>query len=503
MAPASVLSGIPEGWCYFVFPLTDNQNYIHLVNFEPPKQWKCLSARSFSARTIVSFVSARDHLASLSDDYVNFSISVMSGGGRKVWNVVDRLIDLDNLLLKLTVKDENGQAPLSKIEPYGGNFGTYDLFHLDDSQKSNGDPWHQTNEAIEFRSFKTECDDGANAVVPVPDQSVSPDRPELHSVELDENEEAFDDDSREDSQFSNSGLVGDSWGRDYEDDELDGDSSFGDRLQLSHKERNALYRLKERFHRSHERVNVDKTSNDKSQSRNETAIPLLESAAPPEPYEDLPNSSSTSSSHDTTHDIPESGACTNGDADMVDHDAPPSVSSKDETWSPSKKRRLNLRFDIQCPLCLKTIPGNRKMTRHFEKFHSDAPLECTICPKSAKHKNHKGLFRHLMNSHVGVPPGEKKKPPTVQPVIDEADYVKCSQCPKSFPRKINLYLHVKRVHVFDRAKCDQCFKIFKNPASLRNHKYTMHRVEEEGMTWQCDQCPKSFTQIMAFKRFVR
>jgi len=129
-----------------------------------------------------------------------------------------------------------------------------------------------------------------------------------------------------------------------------------------------------------------------------------------------------------------------------------------------------------CTHCDKSFALPFGLKTHMEAVHCDKKpcFSCTCCGKYFTAKS-------SLNAHKVVHSGEKM--------------YACEQCEKTFYRRYDLTMHVRRKHFNDSSygisfPCMQCEKVFTMSANLRAHVKRMHANER---AFLCTQCGNSYT----------
>ena len=87
--------------------------------------------------------------------------------------------------------------------------------------------------------------------------------------------------------------------------------------------------------------------------------------------------------------------------------------------------------------------------------------------------------------------------------IHEGVKYQCEKCPKIFTQIASLRDHIKVKHNEEveegTHKCNMCDKVYQYRAALRSHKQIVH----EGKRIECQLCDKSYTDYGALKKHMR
>ena len=69
----------------------------------------------------------------------------------------------------------------------------------------------------------------------------------------------------------------------------------------------------------------------------------------------------------------------------------------------------------------------------------------------------------------------------------------CNACPETFPTKILVKIHTRKVH-YKSFTCRPCGKHFDGEYQLLNHEKENHSMDKKGKEYTCKYCRKSFSR---------
>ena len=122
----------------------------------------------------------------------------------------------------------------------------------------------------------------------------------------------------------------------------------------------------------------------------------------------------------------------------------------------------------QCSHCTYASSDTFKLKRHIRIHTGEKPYQCDICHARFTQSN-------SLKAHRLIHTGDK-------PVFQ------CELCPTTCGRKVDLRLHVQKLHTSEQAMhCKMCGKSFPDRYTLKVHKKT-HEGEK---CFKCDLCPYS------------
>ena len=119
-----------------------------------------------------------------------------------------------------------------------------------------------------------------------------------------------------------------------------------------------------------------------------------------------------------------------------------------------------------CEKCGKAFFTTSELNTH-KLIHMPKTIKCPI------DKNCETMFgsQKLLKSHIRYCHSRKK------------EKIKCEKCPKEYRCKTTLKIHIKAVHLGEKPyKCNQCDYECAWPATMREHKETIH----ENIMFKCE-----------------
>lgn len=145
-----------------------------------------------------------------------------------------------------------------------------------------------------------------------------------------------------------------------------------------------------------------------------------------------------------------------------------------------KKKKLKR---VGCDICTKTFVSRNAMLRHKRVHTGEKPFCCPLCEKSFAQKE--VLTRHELVH------------------LEEKPHV-CDICGRSFTQRAALQSH-SRSHKSPQCRplqlhtCWICNRVFLYASGLRRHIL----VEHLGRSYQCEKCPRKFSDTSAYSRHMR
>ncbi|GBP42764.1 Zinc finger protein 287 [Eumeta japonica] len=135
----------------------------------------------------------------------------------------------------------------------------------------------------------------------------------------------------------------------------------------------------------------------------------------------------------------------------------------------------------KCPYCPERFMSHIQRSSHIVKFHGkhSVSYKCNGCEKSFDSR--KNLTQHVRAYHLM----EKMH--------------SCTQCDKSFFRKICLDNHMLRHTGEKRYVCDICSKSYGRKFTLREHM----RIHINDRRFKCEECSQSFVQKCSWRSHMR
>ncbi|XP_052872912.1 zinc finger protein OZF-like [Anopheles cruzii] len=146
------------------------------------------------------------------------------------------------------------------------------------------------------------------------------------------------------------------------------------------------------------------------------------------------------------------------------------------------KAHLKSHVQEPCPTCGKMLGNRRALTTHIERVHGNIPnLICDICGKVAATKT--TMERH-MNVHMGR---------------ESVKRVQCIHCLKWYKGKYVLEKHVQHAHLEqgETFQCDICQKSYPNSRALMLHKATHDEPK-----YECEICGRRFRRRQLFRKHM-
>ncbi|XP_026668178.1 zinc finger protein 62 homolog [Ceratina calcarata] len=128
---------------------------------------------------------------------------------------------------------------------------------------------------------------------------------------------------------------------------------------------------------------------------------------------------------------------------------------------------------LSCDKCDKVYSTRQGLIEHQKAHEDDFYLECSIC--HLRYKRKAGLRHHQIRVHSNI----------------EAKYM-CDHCGKRFKLKVDLGLHIEKIHMYSSHICKICGKLVKDVA---NHewRHEMTATKASSRRYRCTLCPKKFS----------
>lgn len=139
---------------------------------------------------------------------------------------------------------------------------------------------------------------------------------------------------------------------------------------------------------------------------------------------------------------------------------------------------------IECDICGKTFPTQKKIRRHMKIHSTTKPHACTSC--SATFADSSNLSQHLKR-HTGELRNVEGKP------------LSCKDCGKRFKWPSSLYKHRKLHTGLNLHRCLHCPKVFSEAKALQLH----IRTHTRELPFTCGVCGHRFSQSTNLKRHMR
>lgn len=154
----------------------------------------------------------------------------------------------------------------------------------------------------------------------------------------------------------------------------------------------------------------------------------------------------------------------------------PENPSNDSPKTQEKKRAVPPRKH-ECSVCNKTFTRKSNLVDHLRLHANMRPYECEICHATFVQT---GNLRAHMRIHTKERPYE------------------CNICGKTYNQSGALKVHI-RVHTNERNfKCETCGKAFTNASDRNKHS----RVHDEESHFKCTECDRSFAQRVNLKLHI-
>lgn len=144
-----------------------------------------------------------------------------------------------------------------------------------------------------------------------------------------------------------------------------------------------------------------------------------------------------------------------------------------------KSVHASYEVSLLCYFCGHISKNIHSLTSHMRALHQlpkkTQKILCEICSVEVLH-----IAEHIRNSHSGLS-------------------FECSQCRRSFTRKCDLRMHIKRIHMKNELKekftCGFCSKVFNFYWYMKRHE----RVHTGERPYKCKDCPMAFNHMVSLK----